>query len=887
MDIIKPIATDTVHKICSGQVVVSLAVAVKELVENSLDAGATTIDIRFKNYGIDLIEVSDNGTGVTEDNFAALTLKYHTSKLSEYSDLLGVTSFGFRGEALSSLCSLANLTITTRHKDCEYATKLEYDHKGNITKQSPCSRQVGTTVTLTNLFSSLPVRQKEFHKNAKREFNKMTQLLYAYCLISVGVKITCYNQTSSNPKSLVVGTQGQGSSYKDNIASVFGVKQLQTLLEIKPEYGTNIKDNIFKGLSGEVQENNETAEIEDIEIDLSEDSNDADKADATNNDINISQKSQGHKNIVKPIEFTGFISSCAHGSGRSSTDRQFYYVNSRPCEPTKIIKVINEIYRQYNSNQYPFVFLNVEMERTTVDVNVTPDKRKIFLTKEKIIMDILKNSLVKLFETIPSTLKIESTPNFCIKESKDVKPELKQPRVFNSFLQQFQNKTKLANSVSTDDKESTKVELKRKSTTMLDFISSKTKKTDFIKEEEDFEDTVDQEEEVEDKNNESADILESEDEELESCDSVKQNIDNKREINENKVIDDDNKSSAEDDNKLSAEDDNKLSAEDDKKKIMYLDFTEDLPTTQIRDLSNVVIEKSHTTNCNTKAVKTKANTSSCEVKERTPKKQKIVTDKEDLGKNNRKSVTLKTSLEHVKALTSMYVNNKRESAPTRVKFKSEINPVFNKKCEEELSKEISKDSFKKMHVIGQFNLGFIITQLEDDLFIIDQHATDEIYNFETLQKTTELTSQKLVIPQQLELAGVNEQILIDNLDVFKKNGFTFEINEEALPTKRVKLLTLPMSKNWIFGKEDIEELLFMLKESPSEYCRPSRVRAMFASRACRKSVMIGTALSKADMKKLVDHMAEIDKPWNCPHGRPTIRHLVNLAMVHTKDRLDT
>lgn len=810
MDIIKPIATDTVHKICSGQVVVSLAVAVKELVENSLDAGATTIDIRFKNYGIDLIEVSDNGTGVTEDNFAALTLKYHTSKLSEYSDLLGVTSFGFRGEALSSLCSLANLTITTRHKDCEYATKLEYDHKGNITKQSPCSRQVGTTVTLTNLFSSLPVRQKEFHKNAKREFNKMTQLLYAYCLISVGVKITCYNQTSSNPKSLVVGTQGQGSSYKDNIASVFGVKQLQTLLEIKPEYGTNIKDNIFKGLSGEVQENNETAEIEDIEIDLSEDSNDADKADATNNDINASQKSQGHKNIVKPIEFTGFISSCAHGSGRSSTDRQFYYVNSRPCEPTKIIKVINEIYRQYNSNQYPFVFLNVEMERTTVDVNVTPDKRKIFLTKEKIIMDILKNSLVKLFETIPSTLKIESTPNFCIKESKDVKPELKQARVFNSFLQQFQNKTKLANSVSTDDKESTKVELKRKSTTMLDFVSSKTKKTDFIKVEEDFEETVDQEEEVEDKNNESADILESEDEELESCDSVKQN-DNTREINENKVIDVDNKSSAEDDNKSSAEDDNKSSAKDDKKKIMYLDFTEDLPTTQIRDLSNVVIEKSYTTNCNMKAIKTKANTSSCEVKERTPKKQKIVTDKEDLGKNNRKSVILNTSLEHVKALTSMYVNNKRESAPTRVKFKSEINPVFNKKCEEELTKEISKDSFKKMHVIGQFNLGFIITQLEDDLFIIDQHATDEIYNFETLQKTTELTSQKLVIPQQLELAGANEQILMDNLDVFKKNGFTFEINEEALPTKRVKLLTLPMSKNWIFGKEDIEELLFMLR----------------------------------------------------------------------------
>ncbi|KAH9642851.1 hypothetical protein HF086_016656 [Spodoptera exigua] len=860
---IKAISKDTVHKICSGQVVVSLAVAVKELVENSLDAGATNIDIRFKNYGIDLIEVSDNGSGVTEDNFAALTLKYHTSKLSDYSDLLGVTSFGFRGEALSSLCSLANLTITTRHKEAEYATKIEYDHKGHITKQTPCSRQIGTTVSLTNLFNSLPVRQKEFHKNAKREFNKMTQLLYAYCLISIGVKITCTNQTSSNAKTLVVATQGT-SSYKDNIASVFGVKQLQTLLEIKPEYISNIKDNIFKGLSQEVNKTDETIDLEDVEIDLSEDSNDAEKPDETI-ELSAYQKSHGYKNVSKPIEFTGFISSCAHGSGRSSTDRQFYFVNSRPCEPTKVIKTINEIYRQYNSNQYPFVFLNVNLERTAVDVNVTPDKRKVFLTKEKIILDILKNSLLKLFENIPKTVKIEPSLNLYTKELNDVKPDLQQPRVFNSFLEQFKNKTKqVSDSATTVDVQSTKIELKRKSTTMLDFISSKTKKTEVVKEE-----VLCQEEVIDGSTNLSLDILKSDDEEenesaenqLSECSaSSLNNIDQKM-----------SKSSSLEDNKAN-------------ENVMYLDYYENIPNTQIRHLEDVVVEKSHTITCKTKGLKTKANIST-ELKEKSPKKQKVVTDQEDLGKNNRRSVTLKTSLEHVKILTNMYAENKKESTPKRVKFKSEINPVFNKKCEEELNKEISKDSFKSMQVIGQFNLGFIITRLEDDLFIIDQHATDEIYNFETLQKTTELTSQKLVIPQSLELTGVNEQILIDNLDVFKKNGFTFEIDVDALPTKRVKLLTLPMSKNWIFGKEDIEELLFMLRESPSEYCRPSRVRAMFASRACRKSVMIGTALSKADMRKLVDHMAEIDKPWNCPHGRPTIRHLVNLAMVHTKDTI--
>ncbi|XP_048465586.1 mismatch repair endonuclease PMS2 [Rhincodon typus] len=184
-----------------------------------------------------------------------------------------------------------------------------------------------------------------------------------------------------------------------------------------------------------------------------------------------------------------------------------------------------------------------------------------------------------------------------------------------------------------------------------------------------------------------------------------------------------------------------------------------------------------------------------------------------------------------------------------------------------------------MEVIGQFNLGFIITKLDSDLFIVDQHATDEKYNFEMLQQHTVLQSQKLIVPQSLHLTAVNETVLMENLDIFRKNGFDFIINEEAAPTDRVKLVSLPMSKNWTFGPQDIDELIFMLSDMPGVMCRPSRVRQMFASRACRKSVMIGTALHISEMKKLVTHMGEIEHPWNCPHGRPTMRHLANLDMI--------
>lgn len=228
------------------------------------------------------------------------------------------------------------------------------------------------------------------------------------------------------------------------------------------------------------------------------------------------------------------------------------------------------------------------------------------------------------------------------------------------------------------------------------------------------------------------------------------------------------------------------------------------------------------------------------------------------------------SISKIKALMEQEAelerNEKNETQLNRMKFKSKIDPKQNQSAEQELKTEISKEDFIRMELIGQFNLGFIIVRLGDDLFIIDQHATDEKYNFETLQKTTVLQSQPLVVPQDLDITAVNELILIDNISVFEANGFRFDIDLERPITKRCKLVAKPFSRNWEFSKEDIDELLFMLQEGTSDAdylntCRPSRIRAMFASRACRSSVMIGKSLSKTEMRRLVDQMGTIEQPW--------------------------
>lgn len=217
-------------------------------------------------------------------------------------------------------------------------------------------------------------------------------------------------------------------------------------------------------------------------------------------------------------------------------------------------------------------------------------------------------------------------------------------------------------------------------------------------------------------------------------------------------------------------------------------------------------------------------------------------------------------------------------------------PAEDASAEEKLSLTVSKADFADMRIIGQFNLGFILAvrapspiSPNSDLFIIDQHASDEKYNFERLQANTTVQNQRLVHPHRLDLTAMEEETVFDNNEALLKNGFQVEIdtsgNEEV--GRRCKLVSLPMSREVTFDVTDLEELIALLAETPSgssseHVPRPTKVRRMFAMRACRSSVMIGKTLTLKQMSSLVRKMGEIDKPWNCPHGRPTMRHVYGL-----------
>lgn len=209
---LQAIPKSDVNRIQSAQVITSLADASKELVENAIDAGARKISIRFVNNGLDSLEVTDDGSGIEEDNLEALVAKHATSKLSAFEDLDRLTSLGFRGEALSSLCSLGRLTVTT----CTPSTypmgfSTEYDHEGTMTKKTRISANVGTTMRVENLFSTLPVRRKDFEKMAKRDFLKTTRLLQAYAAIHVKVRMDGVHIVGKS-RSQIFGSHGTSGS---------------------------------------------------------------------------------------------------------------------------------------------------------------------------------------------------------------------------------------------------------------------------------------------------------------------------------------------------------------------------------------------------------------------------------------------------------------------------------------------------------------------------------------------------------------------------------------------------------------------------------------------------------------------------------------------------
>ncbi|KAJ3275574.1 ATP-binding mismatch repair protein [Terramyces sp. JEL0728] len=578
--------------ISSSQVITSLSQAIKELVENSIDANSTRIDIKIG----DTIQVIDDGDGINIENHELLGRKSFTSKLSLFSDLEIISSFGFRGEAIHALCQLSDLTVVTSTSP-PIGYILKYTSDGELKSSAISHRKRGTTIQIDNLFLRYPVRYQEYKRNFKKELQKCIAMLYSYCICVPHVRFSC----TSTKKEFETG----GKGIKSVLDDLFGSKFCIGLIDFK--------SSILES---------PTAEVETLEL---------------------------HE-PKKVISFHGYISGPK--KGRADTDRQYVFVNNKPMVFPKLLRKLNEIYKDINLNQYPIVILLIDIPLDMMDRNVTPDKQTVLFEDEgKIVADISEyvRGLYTPFK--------------------------------NSFV--------------------------KKDTSKQVVVVPKKRSFDF----------------------ESG----------------------------------------------------------------YLKMLYPMKSKKV----------------------------GCDVPEI---KDSQFSDASQSGKS---------------------------TLPSQFEISTFVPEPF----------VIEKQDFKEMQIIGQFNKGFILASLRNHLFIVDQHASDEKFNYERL-KSTSATIQPLFNPVRLELTPVQQDLIVRYQQELKTLGFDFRANQ---------LVGVPVIKDSSQDASDLYEILNNLEQG---VLKPSKKFLDYcASKACRYSVMIGDDLDMKKMKNIVTNMGTMDQPWNCPHGRPTMRLL--------------
>ena len=218
----------TINQIAAGEVIERPANVVKELVENSIDAGATSINVEIENGGISLIRITDNGKGIAADDVEIAFERHATSKIRSAKDLIKVSTMGFRGEALASIAAIAKVELVTKTKDAEMGTRIIVEG-GDIVLKEECGAPNATTITVRELFFNTPVRYK-FLKKDFTDGGYIETALERISLINPGISF----RLISNKKQ-ILQTSGNGDM-KTVVFNIFGKDVSQNIVDLNFEY---------------------------------------------------------------------------------------------------------------------------------------------------------------------------------------------------------------------------------------------------------------------------------------------------------------------------------------------------------------------------------------------------------------------------------------------------------------------------------------------------------------------------------------------------------------------------------------------------------------------------------------------------------------------------
>ncbi|OQO09529.1 hypothetical protein B0A48_04931 [Cryoendolithus antarcticus] len=334
---IRALHEDVVNKIAAGEIIVAPVHALKELIENAVDAGSTSLEILVKDGGLKLLQISDNGCGINKDDMAILCERFTTSKLKEFEDLQSIGTYGFRGEALASISHIAHLSVTTKTADSSCAWKAHYasgklapPKAGQSAEPKACAGRQGTQIQVEDLFYNVPTRRRAF-RSASEEYNKIAELVEKYAVHCAHVAFSCKK----------AGESGAG---------------------IAVPVSATVKDRIRILHSGSIA--NEMVDVE------------------------VANEQYGFK-------AKGLVST-ANYIGKRTT--MLLFINHRSVDSSVIKRALEQTYSSFlPKGGKPFIYLSLDIEPNRVDVNVHPTKREVnFLNEDEITEMICDEVRVKL-----------------------------------------------------------------------------------------------------------------------------------------------------------------------------------------------------------------------------------------------------------------------------------------------------------------------------------------------------------------------------------------------------------------------------------------------------------------------------------------------------------